>query len=549
MKKKANDFFLPQNLLKGLQISNMMRARILNFLTEQGTLVQSDAMEYILSKSEPVHYVEGVLNNIKEPPFILTIKHLQTVEGITRKASERAQKSAIPTPQLPQKPRHGIIPVKPKHHIEHAERPLDVLSKQEGFVKTKDSKTSASQLSGDIKIISDITGNSTCEGTIGDFKLYFNHRLKILKKFLKEKRVMMGAREISKVPRADGTIKIIGMVSDIRTTKKGHKMITLEDENDSMAVLLTKDSLLTNDPTVLDEVIGVIGKKNRGGSLFLAEELVRPDIRVNRTPNRSEKEVYAAFISDIHMGSNTFLKEEFEHFLAWLNGNDKRRREVAQKLEYVVVSGDVVDGIGIYRDQEEELAIDDIYGQYEELARLISQVPGHIKVIMLPGNHDAVRPAEPQPTFPAEIRNLFSRNVIFLGNPSYFSLQSVEVLAYHGRSMDDFIKALPSMDYTQAIKIMIEMLKKRHLVPIYGGRTPIAPEHKDYLVIDRIPDIFVTGHGHSTGMKSYKGITLINASCWQSQTNFQKMHNFIPDPARVPVINLHTGEASIIDFS
>jgi DNA polymerase II small subunit len=168
---------------------------------------------------------------------------------------------------------------------------------------------------------------------------------------------------------------------------------------------------------------------------------------------------------------------------------------------------------------------------------------------MLPGNHDAVRPAEPQPTFPEEVRNLFSENVTFLGNPSYFSIDGIQILAYHGRSMDDFIKALPSLDYSKAKKIMVQMLKKRHLVPIYGGRTPIAPEHKDYLVIDRIPDIFVTGHGHATDFGTYKSVTLINASCWQSQTKFQKMHNFVPDPAKVILVNLATGKAQIRDFS
>jgi DNA polymerase II small subunit len=259
--------------------------------------------------------------------------------------------------------------------------------------------------------------------------------------------------------------------------------------------------------------------------------------------------VYAAFVSDVHVGSNTFLREEFEDFLAWLNRTNGRKRDVAKSVGYVVVPGDVVDGIGVYPDQEEELAINDIYGQYEELARLFKRIPEHIKVIMLPGNHDAVRPAEPQPTFPSEIRELFGQNVIFTGNPCYFSLHGVEILAYHGRSMDDFIKALPSLDYSKAKKIMIEMLKKRHLVPIYGGRTPIAPEHKDYLVIDRVPDIFVTGHGHATDMGKYRGVTLINASCWQAQTKYQKMHNFIPDPAKVPIVNLKTGEASIIDFS
>ncbi|UCE39222.1 MAG: DNA-directed DNA polymerase II small subunit [Thermoplasmata archaeon] len=526
-----------------------MRERILNFLAESGTLIAPEAMEYLLSKGEPIQFVQGVLNNIDCTPLILTVEHLQSVEKLAKKAASEGEKQKKTEAKPKLKPIAVDESIKPITHFESVEKKLEGFAELPVVTKKQKALIPVHELPGDIKILRDITGNSTCEGTIGDFKLYFNDRLKTLRKILKEKRQMVGVRELSKVKKADGTIKIIGMVSDIRTTKNGHKMIILEDENDSQNVLLTKDSGLASDSTVVDEVIGIIGSKTRDGQLLLAQELVRPDVTVNRNPNRSEEDIYVAFVADIHAGSKTFLKEEFENFLEWLKGNSGTMRDVAKKVGYLVVPGDTVDGIGIYPDQEEELAIDDIYGQYEELARLLSQVPEHIKVIMQPGNHDAVRPAEPQPTFPQEIRDLFPQNVIFTGNPCYFSLHGVEILAYHGRSMDDFIKALPSLDYGQAIKIMINMLKKRHLVPIYGGRTPIAPEHKDYLVIDRIPDIFVTGHGHSTGLKKYRGITLINASCWQSQTNYQKMHNFVPDPGKIPIFNLHTGEVSIMDFS
>jgi DNA polymerase II small subunit len=526
----------------------MMRDRILIFLATKDTLIAPEAMDYVLSKKEPIQYMESILDNIEEPPLILTLKHLQKVEAATRRVGLQTPSVEIPVSVI-KKTVEKKPPVGPIIHFSSEEKKLDNFAQSGAFAKEKRLVCSVSDLPEGIKVLKDITGNSTCEGTIGDFKLYFNDRLKTLRKILKEKRQMVGVRELSRVKKADGTIKVIGMVSDIRITKNGHKLINLEDETDTISVLLSKDSGLVSDSTVLDEVIGIIGTKTKDGGLLLAQELVRPDIKVNRTQNRAKETMYAAFVSDIHVGSKTFLKDEFEDFLSWLSGNNGRMRDVAEKLRYIIVPGDTVDGIGIYPDQEEELAIDDIYGQYEELARLLSKVPERIQVIMLPGNHDAVRPAEPQPTFPDEIRSLFPQNTIFMGNPSYFSLKGVEVLAYHGRSMDDFIKALPSLDYGEAIKIMIKMLQKRHLVPIYGGRTPIAPEHKDYLVIDRIPDIFVTGHGHSTGMKKYRGVTLINASAWQSQTNFQKMHNFLPDPGKVPIFNLHTGDASIIDFS
>ena len=101
------------------------------------------------------------------------------------------------------------------------------------------------------------------------------------------------------------------------------------------------------------------------------------------------------------MGSKMFLEDEWHNFLKWINGNlgNSRQKDVASKVKYLIVPGDVVDGIGIYPDQEKELAIVDIYRQYEVLAEQFQFIPDHISIIMQPGNHDAVRPAEPQPDF------------------------------------------------------------------------------------------------------------------------------------------------------
>ena len=93
------------------------------------------------------------------------------------------------------------------------------------------------------------------------------------------------------------------------------------------------------------------------------------------------------------------------------------------------------------------------------------------------------------------------------------------------------------------------MLKKHHLAPTYGGYTPLAPEHFDYMVINRIPDIFVTGHVHLAQISDYRGITLINASSWQTQTSYQKMLNFIPDSGKLPIVNLMSGNVTMMDFS
>ncbi|MHA2428578.1 MAG: hypothetical protein ACXADB_11190, partial [Candidatus Hermodarchaeia archaeon] len=67
--------------------------RILNFLTENGTLIQPEAVDYILAKDEPVHYVEDMVHKMEEGPFIITIEHLRKVEEIARSAIAASQKT------------------------------------------------------------------------------------------------------------------------------------------------------------------------------------------------------------------------------------------------------------------------------------------------------------------------------------------------------------------------------------------------------------------------------------------------------------------------
>src|SRR2546426_1227750 len=130
---------------------------------------------------------------------------------------------------------------------------------------------------------------------------------------------------------------------------------------------------------------------------------------------------------------------------------------------------------------------------------MIADLPDRVPVIRPPGNHAAGRPAEPQPAFPTSIQNLFDSNVIFAGNPSLLSVEGVRILAYHGRSMDDLVSAIPGMSYARPLEAMKAMLRMRHLAPIYGGETPIAPPAENPPSIDEIPGIFLTSHRPAPG--------------------------------------------------
>lgn len=519
-----------------------MKERVLKLLLNNNIQPDMDSLNYIITKQEPISFVNKILKNDNLPMF-LSLLELKKVE-------DKVEKEIV----------ENNIKGKKISNIQEKD-----LSLQSNKLNDIDNIIKPNKINGEeltftdinldpeinLEILKDITGESTTEGKIDDFKKYFNSRFVQLKKIIKTKPEMFGNKSLMSVIKnnRDEEIKVIGIVSNERRTKKGNIMMDFEDDQDRMTCIITSSSEAFNENILVDEVIGLIGKKSafpgqRNQNFILGEKIIRPDIPIKRKINKSNGNEFVAFISDIHIGSSTFLNEPWNRFINWLS----EKNEISKKIKYLIVAGDNVDGIGIYPNQEDELNIFDIYAQYEALSKEFSKIPQDIKIIIQPGNHDAVRPAEPQPALPEQIQQLFDSNIQFVGNPCYFSIQNVEILAYHGRSMDDYITHIRQLNYTNPINSMKEMLKRRHLATVYGVRTPIAPEHRDYLVIDRIPDIFVTGHVHSSGIERFRDILLINASTWQSQTTYQKMLNFSPIPAKVPVVDLQTLNYEVLDF-
>lgn len=493
-----------------------MREDLLEFLQQRGTLVEPEAAEFLLRMADPVHAARSLLDSLQEPPLILTLVQIQAAVEIARTAAASRTTLGSAPPSSPA----AVVP--------------------QSFARTSDR---AADVDRDIRVVRDITGRSTCEGTIEDFSRYFRHRFRTIAKMLRARRELAGAIEIAKAARYAREVKFIGMVSAVRNVRSGGRILELEDDGGTAAVLLPRDSVLASETVLPDEVVGIVGTANDRG-LVIAKSLVRPDIPVAREWRGPREHIRVAFASDIHVGSKTFLADRWSRLAAWLAGGD----EVARSIRYLVVSGDLVDGIGIYPRQDEDLAIDDVYAQYEAAARLFAPLPEWIDVVLVPGNHDAVRPAEPQPALPAGVQKLFDSRVTFAGNPSAFLLHGVRILAYHGRSMDDFVSSVPSLNYGNPLDAMREMLKTRHVAPMYGGKTPIAPESEDYLIVDEVPDVFVTGHVHACGAGEYRGVVLINSSTWQAQTSYQKMHNIDPRPAQLPIVDLATGEAIVRPF-
>ena len=355
-------------------------------------------------------------------------------------------------------------------------------------------------------------------------------------------------------------VSVVGMVSSVNKTAKGNLRVELEDPTGHLSIIMQHQEEITP-----DEIIGVTGSLYDGGYLF-ANRIIRPDVPLpspasqlslplsasyNRGSNDSEmgernekqKQTYAVFISDIHVGSNTFLEESWNSFVQWLKEKAK-----SIGIEYLIVAGDIVDGIGVYPGQENDLSIRDIGEQYKTAAGYFRDFPSYLHVVVSPGNHDAVRNAEPQPPLPEDIRKLFPDNTCFVSNPAYIKIGGKLVLIYHGQSYDDFVNSVSRLSYSKPAEVMVEMLRRRHVAPIYGNIVSIIPDGHDYGVIYPVPDIFHCGHVHTVGISKYRNVLLINSGAWQSQTPYQKKRGITPVPGCATLVELYEMKAKVMDF-
>ncbi len=397
-------------------------------------------------------------------------------------------------------------------------------------------------------VLKDVSGESTCTGDVDEFAKYFRDRYERIRSIVDKRREGKKARPINRIASRSGEATIIGMVRDIYTSSNGNKMLTIEDTTGEIRGFISSESEAFEKNLLEDEVVLAKGEvwDDNGDyeRTFAIEKITRPGIPKLKNKSKPNFPGKIAFIGDIHVGSDTFLKDEWDEFTSWINSDD----EEARSIKYLIVPGDLIDGIGIFPGQEKELDIIDVYEQYKKLADMIKDLPKDITVITIPGNHDMVRNAEPQPCIPEEVQELFPNNVLFFGNPALLDLEGLKILLYHGSSINELSDMLPQVSNENPVSAMKEMLKRRHLVPVYGKKTPIAPEEEDYLVIDEVPDIFVTGHIHRTEVDNYHGISMLNASTWQAQTEYQKTRDIQPDPAKVIVLDPNSNKVSIHDF-
>ena len=341
------------------------------------------------------------------------------------------------------------------------------------------------------------------------------------------------------------SVFLAGLIMFKRNRKNDVELV-IDDTTGSLPVVCKTRELINEASTlVLDQMLMLeISLSKRNSNDFVIKDIIFPDIP-EHVSSKSGTESYVALISDLHVGSKYFMEKEFNDLLGWLSSED----DFVRKIKFICIAGDIVDGIGVYPNQDRELIDININSQMSYAAALLQKIPKRMHVFLIPGNHDPGRRALPQSAL-TNLRDFQQlENFSIMGNPSLVELNKVKLLMFHGQSLDDVIATVPGLSYSKPVEAMKILLRSRHLSPIYGNRTPIAPESEDMLVIDDVPDVFHAGHVHTTQVGRYKGTLIVNSGAWQKQTKFQQTMGITPSPGICILVNLATLQSFKKDFN
>ena len=399
--------------------------------------------------------------------------------------------------------------------------------------------------------------------TISEFTKANRVRYSAMKTFLMKRSELQNAVSIKRAPQMDDrNTTIIGMVFNIAKLPTGTIRLELEDPSGKIPAIISQknEALMKKAEWITyDEVLGFIGGCSKG--IFFVKDIILPDIPQKQIP-QTEEDVYIVFSADMHIGSNMFKEKEFNNFILWLEGKygDAKQKALAKKVKYVLFVGDVIDGVGVYPNQNRELVILDIYEQYKALTAYLKRIPKDKKIIIAPGTHEGIRLEEPKPRIPKEYIPELSEmeNVVLVTDPAHVRLHRVggypgiNVLMYHGDSFDYYIGTIDALrlagGYDKGTEVIKYLLKRRSLSPSYGGQE-VLPMNEDPLIIYQIPDVVHSGHLHKGDTSFYKGVALISSSCFQGKTAFQEKLGHHPDYGKVTLMNLKDTKISILDFN
>lgn len=353
---------------------------------------------------------------------------------------------------------------------------------------------------------------------------------------------------------------LIGMVQDTRVLHTNKFVIQLEDPKSG---IITNCVMVQDSPSfpeyrdiIRDTVIGISGilpKNFRGGDItaFWGRDIIRPGFSPTQfNPIKNPHKLL--FIADLHFGSKYFSRSVFAKLIKFLTLQDLDPiyKNITKEIKTIIIVGDLVDGVGRFSDQKEQISSYSLQAQYQGLAKALMEIPSHIQILIIPGEHDATQAALPQPAIDRQISQalLTIPNLTSHGNPLRLSLEKMKLLIFHGQgNYELFQKSFqkPNAKPTLAIKHLLEY---RHLYPEYGSYNPLAPFKRDYLVIDEVPDVIVSGHLHHAYFEEYKGIKIITCGTFQRDNQKKTQLEGKASLGIIPILDAVSGNVEMIDL-
>jgi len=399
-----------------------------------------------------------------------------------------------------------------------------------------------------VNVLSDSRLNENIVEGVDGYRALFNSRFSKLMKIVNQRQDSSQIQKISHINSNNKTIKIAGFIMNRKIKKEGTEVV-IDDDTGKLTLYAADESIGKRlSEMLLDQLVIADIISNKRGR-FLIKSVYSPDMP-DRVVNISKKNAYVVFTSDLHIGSNKFLVNSFERFLRWMSGQSGDL-DIVRRIVCLVIAGDLIDGGRTLSSFGEDSTQQNVFSQYETLYNYLNVLRKNIKIIIIPGEHDVTREALPQPPIPRRfIGKLHDmENVRVLGNPSQFTVNGVNIISFHGNSLDDVVAMVPGLSISRPAQAMRVLLRARHLAPYYGGTTQIAPEVEDKLVIDQVPDVLHAGHLHVVDLESYRGSVLINSGTWQGQTTHQETVGINPTPGILPIMNLSNLRVFTRDFS
>ncbi|MFW9904531.1 MAG: metallophosphoesterase [Candidatus Thorarchaeota archaeon] len=534
----------------------MDRTKFIKIFLEHNFNIATDALDYIVQKNVS----EKVLREkILKIPQEIPVVNLSLIKKFF-------EPTDLPSQSIKSE---NIVELNKLSQVTNENDKTDRITEKEITEISKDSDKrdtipAAHRSSSQITVKLDIPERTSAKPDFLAFRKLFQNRFEqlsniFLENFKSSEPILKRKIEGEEVSKYKSGV-LIGMVQDTRVLHTNKFVIQLEDLESE---IITNCVMVQDSPSfpeyrdiLRDTVIGISGvlpKNFKEGNItaFWGKDVIRPGffpITFNPTSNPHK----ILFIADLHYGSKYFSRSIFAKLikLLTLKDLDSLYVKMAEDIKTIIIVGDLVDGVGRFSNQKEQITSHSFQTQYEGLAKILMDIPSDIQIFVIPGEHDATQAALPQPAIDRQISKslLVIPNLTSHGNPLRLSLENMNLLIFHGQGTYELFQKQFQKTHLNPTTAIKHLLEYRHLYPEYGSYNPLAPFNKDYLVIDEVPNVIVSGHLHHAYFEEYKGIKIITCGTFQRENQISTQLEGNVSLGIVPILDTQSGKVEMIDL-